>query len=65
MNVRFFKTAGLRQVASGLARLPWPTPDVIDHLVSQMSTLADIAADALGRLGQRLLGDLCGVVSVG
>jgi hypothetical protein len=97
MNVRFFET-GLRQVASGLARLTRPTPDVIDHLVSHMSTVADITADdgrgaiskaaqeaqatiqaiaaaesgsrsagveALGRPGQRLLGDLCKVVSVG
>jgi len=97
MNVRFFEI-GLRQVTSGLARLTRPTPDVIDHLGSQMNTMADITADAgrgainkaaqeaqaaihaiaaaesgsrsagvetLGRLGQRLLGDLCSAVSVG
>jgi CheY-like chemotaxis protein len=91
MDARFYET-GLRQVASGLARLVRPAPDVVDHLVSQMSTMAEIAADAgrgaiskaaqeaqaavqaigapeigarsagveaLGRLGQQLLCDLC------
>jgi PleD family two-component response regulator len=95
MDVRFYET-GLRQVASGLARLIRPAPDTIDQLVDQLSTMADIAADAgrgaisksaqdaqsavqalsttdlgarsasieaLGRLGQQLLGDLCTTVS--
>jgi PleD family two-component response regulator len=95
MSVRFYETA-LREVVSGLARLTRSAPDTIDHVVSQMSMIADIAADAgrgaissaaqdaqaavqsfasaevgarsasveaLGRLGQRLLADLCSEVS--
>lgn len=45
MNIRFYET-GLRQVASGLAKIARPTPDSIDHLICQLSLLAEIAADA-------------------
>lgn len=95
MNVRFYET-GLRQVASGLARLIRPAPDALDHLINQLSAMADIAADAgrgaisksaqdaqaavqslaasdlgarspsieaIGRLGQQLLSELCTTVS--
>ncbi len=44
MNVRFYET-GLRQVASGLASIARPVPGALDHLVNQMHTLADLAAD--------------------
>jgi len=44
MDIRFYEV-GLRQVASGLAKLMHPAPDAIDHLVNQFHTIADIAAD--------------------
>lgn len=45
MNVRFYET-GLRQVASGLASLIRPAPDTLNDLINQLSSMADIAADA-------------------
>jgi PleD family two-component response regulator len=96
MNARFYETA-LRQVANGLARLINPAPDALDHLINQLSAMADIAADAgrggiskslqdaqaavqslaasdqgarspsieaLGRLGQQLLSELCTTTSL-
>jgi CheY-like chemotaxis protein len=45
MNVRFYET-GLRQVASGLARLIRPAPDTLEDLINQLNAMADIAADA-------------------
>jgi PleD family two-component response regulator len=45
MDIRFYEI-GLRQVASGLAKLAKPTPDSITQLVQQLENTASIAADA-------------------
>lgn len=44
MDVRFYE-AGLRQVASGLARLSQPTPDSIVQLAHQLESMATLAGD--------------------